>query len=141
MSNYNDENLIAHSKIYHATVRKLREENAEKEKIKAQWEADKGPKPTLDLVMGGPLKSEEQISKIATEVAMEANRQQDGMERIGVVEPTNEKPRRRSLDAFFGSDKDAAKKAREEQERRQQENNRKLELERERESRGRDREP
>lgn len=141
MSNFDDKKLMAHSKIYHATVRKLREQNAEKEKLKAQWEADKGPKPSLDMVLGGPIKSDEEISKIATEAAKEANRQQDGMERIGVIEPTSEKPRRRSLEAFFGDDKEAAKKAREEQERRQQENNRKRELERERESKGRDREP
>ena len=140
MSNFEDEKLLAHSKIYHATVRKLREENAEKEKRKAEWEADNGLKPSLDFAMGGPLKSEEEISKIATEVAIEANRQQAGMERIGVVEPTNEKPRRGSLEAFFGDDKEAVKKAREEQERRQQEARQK-ELERERESKGRDREP
>lgn len=141
MSNSNDEKLIAHSNIYHATVRKLREQNAEKEKIKAQWEADKGPKPPLDMIMDGPIKSEEEISKIATQTAERSAKDQEKMERAGLIEPTNEKPRSRSLEAFFGNDKEAAKKAREDQERRQQENNRKRELERERESKGRDREP
>lgn len=140
MSNFEDEKLLAHSKIYHATVRKLREENAEKEKRKAEWEAAQGPKPTLDFVMGGPLKSEEEISKIATQTAERRLKDQQNMERIGVAEPTSEKPKRGSLEAFFGDDKEAVKKAREEQERRQQESRQK-ELERERESKGRDREP
>jgi hypothetical protein len=33
MSNNNEENLKTHSEIYYKTVRKLRAENAEKEKI------------------------------------------------------------------------------------------------------------
>jgi hypothetical protein len=140
VSNLEDEKLLAHSKIYHATVRKLREENAEKEKRKAEWEAAQGPKPTLDFVMGGPLKSEEEISKIATQTAIQKQHEQDDLERIGMAEPTNEKPRRGSLEAFFGDDKEAVKKAREDQERRQQESRQK-ELERERESKGRDWEP
>ena len=97
MSNFEDEKLLAHSKIYHATVRKLREENAEKEKRKAEWEAAQGPKPTLDFVMGGPLKSEEEISKIATQTAERRLKDQENMERIGVAEPTSEKPKRGSL--------------------------------------------
>ena len=140
MSNFEDEKLIAHSQTYHATVRKLREQNAEKEKLKAEWEATNGPKPPLDIYMGGPLKSEEEISKVATEIAIEKNRQQEDMERAGMVEPPNEKPHPRSLEAFFGNDKEAMIKAREEQERQQQQN-RQRELERERQGKGRGMEP
>lgn len=140
MSNLEDEKLISHAQIYHATVRKLREQNAEKEKLKAEWEATNGPKPSLEMFMGGPLKSEEEISKAATEIAIEKNRQQEGMERIGAVEPTSEKPSRGSLEAFFGDDKEAMQKAREDQERRQRES-RQRQLERERDSNGRDMEP
>ena len=140
MSNLEDEKLTAHARIYHETVRKLREENAEKEKRKAAWEADKGLKPPLDNVMGGPLKSEEEISKIATQTAIHKQQEQDDLERIGAVEPTTEKPTRGSLEAFFGNDKDAMQKAREAQERRQRES-RQRELDRERDSNGRDMEP
>ena len=136
MSNLEDEKLIAHARIYHATVRKLREENAEKEKLKAEWEANNGPKPTLDMVMGGPLKSEEEISKIATQTAIQKQQEQDDLERIGAVEPTSEKPPRGSLEAFFGDDKEAIRKAREDQEQRQHERR-----QRERDSNGRDMEP
>ena len=140
MSNLEDEKLIAHARIYHETVRKLREQNAEKEKLKAEWEANNGPKPTLDMVMGGPLKSEEEISKIATQTAIYKQQEQEDLERIGAVEPTSEKPSRGSLEAFFGDDKEAMQKAREDQERRQRES-RQRELERERDSNGRDMEP
>jgi hypothetical protein len=140
VSNLEDEKLIAHARIYHETVRKLREQNAEKEKLKAEWEANNGPKPTLDMVMGGPLKSEEEISKIATQTAIYKQQEQEDLERIGAVEPTSEKPSRGSLEAFFGDDKEAMQKAREDQERRQRES-RQRELERERDSNGRDMEP
>lgn len=122
MSNSEEEKLLGYSKIYHETVRKLRAENAEKERRKADWEVDKGLKPSLDMVMGSPLKSEEEISKIATERAKRATQEQEKMERLGVIEPSQDKARRNSLEALFGNDTAAIEKARAEQEAREKRN-------------------
>ena len=62
------------------------------------------------------------------------------MERIGAVDPASEEPSRGGLEAFFGDDKEAMQKAREDQERRPRES-RQRELDRERDSNGRDMEP
>jgi hypothetical protein len=111
MSNNNEENLKTHSEIYYKTVRKLRAENAEKEKIIAAWKADKGSKPPLESLINSPVKSEEEVSRIATEAAIEFNKQEAKRENHGLVE----KPKKNSLEAFFDGDKEAAKKLQEKQ--------------------------
>lgn len=87
MSSFEDKKLSAYADTYNKIVKELRAENAEKEKLKQAWEADKGLKPKLETAMGGPMKSEQEISEIATEKARLTVR---GMEQRDKLERQNE---------------------------------------------------
>jgi hypothetical protein len=65
----------------------------------------------LESLINSPVKSEEEVSRIATEAAIEFNKQEAKRENHGLVE----KPKKNSLEAFFDGDKEAAKKLQEKQ--------------------------
>lgn len=138
MSTFEFDRLEEYDRNYNAAMRKMKADNEWKEKEIMKWEADPSEgKPPLDFVIGSPVLSQQEMEDRADQIAKELIRQQDALERHGLIEPEKEqRTERNSIKSFFGKDKDGAEKARAEQEKLRQE---KLERERQQQNRGKGR--
>lgn len=80
--------LDQYDRNYNAAIKKLKAANAEKEAAIAEWESDMSPnKPSLEFVVETPPLSQQEMEDRAHEIAKEQIRQNEVMERQGLMEP------------------------------------------------------
>lgn len=133
----NDDLPRQHAANYHAALKRLREENEQKEQHLKELENAKGLVPTkseLEKMMGGPKLSEEEIHRKAQDIADQRIKEQQVLERNNLVAP----PTKSKLEAFLDGQKDELQKVKEE-EQRQKENQQEQELIRKKDEDGRSR--
>jgi len=127
MSNSEDmsdfDQLEQYDRNYNAAMRKMKADNAEKEAAITGWEANMSPdKPSLESVIGSPPLSQQEMEELADKVAKEQIRENDMLERQGLIEPKRDEQAmtfEAKLQAKLGEEKieAAREEARQEQER------------------------
>lgn len=95
MSNFrDDEEMRRHAKIFHQTLKKLQDENTRKLDALNAWKVSKDPgKPNehdFHMLNGGQQKSEKEMVKIAQQTADEKTREQQKLEKMGLVKTQDE---------------------------------------------------
>lgn len=127
MSNSEDmsdfDQLEQYDRNYNAAMRKMKADNAEKEAAITGWEADMSAgKPSLETVIGSPPLSQQEMEERADKIAKEQLRENDMLERQGLVEPQRDEQAmsfEEKLQAKLGEEKieAAREEARQEQQR------------------------